>query len=86
MTVVTGIAIFADFGLVAPGSASQERSQTTAITKPNGDVDVGVFACNSPDMEIDCPAAKQPVGQAVLPQQVIELRDRGELRGDTLNV
>ena len=50
-----------------------------AVVEPDGDVDVIVGASDRPDVEVDCPAAEQPVVDAAAGKELVRLSERREL-------
>jgi hypothetical protein len=79
--LVARIPIFARLGAVLPRDGVEKCGQAEAILNPDGNVDIGVRTRDSTDVEIDGPPTEEPVGQIVLGEQLVELRQGGELVG-----
>jgi len=77
---VTGVAVLTGVRSMHPGALVKKRGQSRAVVRPNRDVNVVVLACYAAGMEIDGPAAEEPVGHAMVPEQLVEFRKDGKVR------
>jgi len=82
LALVTCVAVLARLRSVDPRGVSEKLRQARAIPLPDGDVDVCVLSGYPTRVEIDGPAAEQPIRQRVMPKQMVEICQRGELFRD----
>ena len=73
-TLVARVPILACLRAVRPTLAFEESGKPAAVVVPHRDVEVPVRSRYPADVEVDCPAAKEPVGDAVALKQMVEFR------------
>jgi hypothetical protein len=79
LALVTCISVLAHFRAMDPAVIAKKRGQRRTVIRVDRDVDVGMIAGYAARVEIDGPAAKEPIGHVVAPQQRVKLRQRGEM-------
>lgn len=74
VTLVARIPILTDLRTMHPMLRRQEKSQAVSIVTPHGDVEIGVGAGYSADMEVNRPTAKEPVSDLLDSEAIVEIR------------
>jgi hypothetical protein len=64
---------------VSPSVSGEERRDPLVIPEPDRDVDVVMRSCDRPGVEVDRPAAEQPVIEAALCKEFVQVPECGEL-------
>jgi hypothetical protein len=79
VALVPGPALLVRLGCVSPPVAAQQRRDAFVIRERHGDVDVVVLPRHCTRVEVDRPAAEEPVVDPLSRQELVDARERGEL-------
>jgi hypothetical protein len=72
VALVAGAAVLVRFGCVPPAFRREQLDDAFVILEPDGDVDVVVFARDPAGVEVDGPAAEEPVLDSARCQRVVD--------------
>ena len=64
---------------MAPAGGGEELANAFTVVRPDCEVEIVVRARHFAGVEIHCPTAEEPVLDAVLSEQLVEVRQRAEL-------
>jgi hypothetical protein len=76
---VAGASVLVVVRRVTPALGLKERHDPRKIVQPHGEVEIVVRSCDQPRVEVNGPAAEQPVLESRLLQSVAHLRQRRQL-------
>jgi hypothetical protein len=80
VALVASISILVGVRTMNPPVLAQESIQTAAIIRPYDKVEIAVVSRNAADMEVDGPAAEQPIGDLCRAKTIVEIRQCRQLR------
>jgi hypothetical protein len=76
---IAPVAVLVALGRVAPPLCRQQRRNPVVVLQPHGEVEVVVGSRHQAGVEVDRPAAEQPVLDALAVEQLMNPSQRGQL-------
>jgi hypothetical protein len=77
--LITCIAVLVALGRVAPPLCRQQCRNSGVVFQPHGDVEVVVGPRRRPTVEVDRPAAEQPIRESLAVEQLMNPSQRSQL-------